>query len=202
MKQYLALFTVVLFFQNFSHAYFTTGESGEIPKSGVYRIGLEPQFILSGTTGTNFGAFIDVPVGEAASIRGRLGFGVTDFFTSFSYKWIPIPDYGKQPAMGGKAEFIYARIGVNSATAIRIHPLISKKFEVNYGNITTYGALPLSITNTQTGTDTAMQLAGGIEISPKQIANWSFGTEIGFSLNKSFNYLSGSATYYLQDKRK
>lgn len=103
-KKLTVLISALLFFssQN-SHAFYETGESGEIAKEGTYKIGLMPQLRLSDGSGMNFTGFFDRALNDESSLRIHAGLGETDFYMGGSYKWIPIPDYKNQPAIGGKS---------------------------------------------------------------------------------------------------
>lgn len=193
-------FLAAFFLMNsFSYAYYTTGESAELVQPGTYQVGIEPQLRLSDGTGFNFNGLIDAPYGKDGSVRATLGFGNTDFYTSLSYKWIPIPDYDRQPAIGGKLEVIYSRTGNNSATALKLHPLISKKYDTAYGVLIPYGSIPLALFTTSANSDTSLQLVGGAEFLPAEYKKWKYSAELGVNMNKAFSYISGTIVYLLDD---
>lgn len=180
--------------------YYETGESGEIQKLGTYRAGIMPQLRLSDGSGMNFTGFFDAALNEESSLRVLLGAGETDFYTGGSYKWIPIPDYDRQPALGLKAEALYARKGSDSAVSLRLHPLVSKKFEIEQGVITPYVSLPFGTTTYQSNTTTPVNIVTGLEFITPQVENTLFGVELGLNANKSFSYLSAFATIMFDEK--
>lgn len=195
----IALLLILSAFSPYSFAFYTTGESAELIAPGKYHLGIEPQLRISDGSGFNVNGLIDTAFGKNGSIRGTLGFGNTDFFTSLAYKWVPIPDYDKQPALGGKLEVLYSRVGQTSLTGLKVHPLISKKFDTEYGLVVPYGSIPFTIFTTSAGSDTSLQLVGGAELSPEQTKKWKFSAELGVNMNKAFSYIAGTAIYLLDE---
>jgi hypothetical protein len=181
-----------------SFAYFTIGESGDLPKAGQYRIGAEPQFVFD-DSGFNFSGFVDAPFRNDSSFRAIMGIGDTSFEAAISYKWIPIPDYGDQPAIGGKVEASYARKSGGNWDAIRIMPIISKDFDTVYGPITPYGSVALGLNGTPGANITTLQLVGGSEYRPPDYPRWMYSAELGLNLNNAFTYISGNVTYLLDE---
>ncbi len=179
-------------------AYFTVGESGNLPKEGQYRLGAEPQLVFD-SGGFNFSGFFDAPINHDSSVRTKMGIGDTSFEAALSYKWIPIPDYGKQPAVGGKVEANYARRANGNWNAIRLMPIVSKDFETVYGPVTPYGSLPIGLVGTPTTTLTTLQLVGGCEYHAPDYPKWMFGAELGVNLNNAFTYIAGNVTYLLDE---
>jgi hypothetical protein len=120
-------------------------------------------------------------------------------------KWIPFPDTESQPAIGGEAGLIVARIGSLTQYSIRFHPLISKKIELEIGDLIPYGSLPLGITVQSGGVDETfvpVQLVGGAELRPLEMKNWSFFGEVGVNLTKSFGYVTAAVAYRFDDVHK
>ncbi len=190
----LILISLVILASSVGKAYLVTNESGEINFKN-YRVGLEPQFKLSDGSGVNFSTFFDAPISEDQSVRARLGFGDTDFYAGGSWKWIPFPDFGSQPAIGGKVEGIVGREGGDSLVNVRFHPIVSKKFELELGTFLPYGSIPLGIQNFRSQNDFQAQLNLGSEVFFEQLPQWNFGTELGFNLSKAYTSITISAAY-------
>lgn len=190
----------LLFLQFQAKAYFEVGESAEISKPGMFKVGVMPQIRLSGGSGMNFTGYFVAPVDEEKSYRLQAGGGDTDFYASGSFKWIPIPDYKNQPAIGGKVEAIFGREGGDSLVSLRVMPLISKKFEIHHGTLIPYGAVPLSYTTFRSTTESQINLVAGAEFITPQAQNMEFGGELGLNGNKSFSYISGYVTLFLDEK--
>lgn len=182
-------------------AYFTTGESGEIQSKGIHKVGFLPQLRISNGSGMNLTGFFDSALNESSSVRVHLGTGETDFYTGISYKWIPIPDYEKQPALGFKFEGIYGREASENITALRVHPLISKVMATDVGTFVPYGSLPVSLVNTKSSSDTAVQIVVGTEYSTSDYPNLGFGGEFGLNGSKAFSYIAGFITYQFEDSK-
>ena len=194
----VSLTTLLVLISTPSQAYLTVGESTELPKQGQYRVGAEPQIVFN-NGGFNFSGFADTAITSDSSIRAHLGIGDTSFEAAASYKWIPIPDYGNQPGIGGKVEASYANKSGGNWTALRFMPLISKNFDTQYGQVTPYGSIPLDLIGTPSTTQSAVQLVGGCEYRSPDYSKWMFSAELGLNLNNAFSYVSGNVTYYLDE---
>lgn len=183
-------------------AYQTVGESGELTAEGKYKIGVEPQIRLSDGSGVNISGFFDSRLTDSSSGRVHIGLGETDFYTGVSYKWIPIPDFEGQPAIGGKASIIYGRDSSENILSYRLEPLASKKFDTEQGLFTPYVSLPFMITTYKSETKNSMQLALGTEYSHPDEDRYHFGAELGINLKDSFAYVSGFVTMYIDEAPK
>lgn len=182
-----------------SFAFLTVQESNDIAAVGKYKLGIEPQIKTSNGNGANFTGFFDAAINEEASVRVHLGTGDTDFYTGGSIKWVPVPDYGKQPAIGGKVGVTYWREQSQNFFTYRFDPLVSKKFESEVGAFTPYASLPMMLTTGDGTTVTGFQLAAGTEYTHPKADNMTFGGEIGLNLKDSFSYISGFVTIYIDE---
>jgi hypothetical protein len=188
-----------------AHAYYSTVDNGEVLKEGQFQAMIAPQLIFNNYDGGNFTGRLDMGLAEGVSARGLLGFGKVDFQIGGMVKWIPFPDTESQPAIGGEAGLIVARIGSLTQYSIRFHPLISKKIELEIGDLIPYGSLPLGITVQSGGVDETfvpVQLVGGAELRPLEMKNWSFFGEVGVNLTKSFGYVTAAVAYRFDDVHK
>ncbi len=160
-----------------------------------YRIGVEPQLRLSDGSGGNLGVFVDSALSEGWSWRGQLGTGDTDFWAGASAKWIPIPDFEQQPAIGVRLEVDLGREGTESFTVFRAIPMLSKGFDSEVGKLTPYVAIPFGIMATKGNSETISQLVFGSEATFEQSQGFVYTAEVGFKMSKSFSYLSGTVSY-------
>lgn len=182
-------------------AYLSTIDTGDLVPEGKYQAIIEGQFVTDPDSGANFIGRVDGSIDDETGWRGLLGFGDTDFEVGGFIKWIPIPDFEDQPALGALAGVTYARESSDSELAARIHPLISKRFGLELGDITPYASLPFGLHSrgkkridddgdVQDKTFMTLQLAAGVKFRPSSLENWSFGGELGFSLSEANTYFS------------
>lgn len=194
--------TLVLLGSAPAHAYYSTLDNGEVLKEGQFQAMFAPQLIFNNYDGGNFTGRLDMGLMEGVSARGILGFGKVDFQIGGMVKWIPYPDTASQPAIGGEAGLIVARIGSLTQYSIRFHPLLSKKFELEIGDLIPYGSLPLGVTVQSGGVDETfvpVQLVAGAELRPLDMKNWSFFGEIGVNVTRSFGYVTAAIAYRFDD---
>lgn len=182
-----------------ARAFMTVQESNEITPKGFYKLGIEPQVRTSNGSGSNFTGFFDLPINEEMSARAVLGAGDTDLNIGGSFKWVPVPDYDPQPAVGGKIGLYSWRESDNTFTTIRVEPLVSKKFQTEIGEFIPYGALPILFNSGKDSNKTGVQVALGCEFRHAEADNMTFGLEAALDAKDSFAYVSGYVTIYLED---
>jgi hypothetical protein len=177
------------FFTSHSFAFLGVNETAELIPAGQYRVGYIPQNYLGNGGGLENGMFLDIPIDQDINSRVELGFGVTDFWASGSIKWIPIPDYQNQPAMGLRGKIILAREMTDSFFNTQITPMLSKKYKTDRGTFIPYTGLPITLIyeNSTKNTNTT-QFCFGSEwvVSPK----FQMGAEIDLSISGDTNMLS------------
>lgn len=176
-------------------AYFSTIDNGEMVAPGQYQIGLEPQLIFNKYEGFNVVTRVDTGINESSSVRGILGFGKVDFQLGGMYKYVPFPDVDKQPAVGGDIGAILARVNGETEFSLRFHPLISKRFETEIGDLIPYSSLPLGLTFRPNKTVVPVQVAVGTELRPLNMSNFSFFAELGLNINEAFSYISAAVAW-------
>ncbi len=180
-------------------AFLTLSESTEIINPGNYRIGLAPQVRMSDGGGFNAGVYVDGHLPDAMNWRAMIGGGETDFFAQGSVKWIPFPDYDRQPAMGGRMTVFYARDSELDFTGIQLAPMVSKNVDTDWGVMTPYLGLPISFISAKNNNKTALQLAIGAE---KDLANdRQMGAEFNMSLNDAVTSLVVYFTFQFDDSK-
>ncbi len=195
------LFSALNFGAKTSSAFMTVQESNELTPEGKYKIGAEPQFRTSDGSGFNFSGFFDRSLGEALSVRGTLGTGDTDFSAGASLKWVPYPDFDKQPAIGGKIGAYIWREGSENYTTFRIEPLVSKKFDTDIGTLIPYAAFPIMFNSGSNYNKTSLQIAAGAELQHPEADNMTFGAEAALNAKDAFAYVSVFATIYIDDNK-
>ncbi|MFZ3231164.1 MAG: hypothetical protein WA160_13230 [Pseudobdellovibrio sp.] len=189
-------------------AFQAINETAELLPEGYYKLGLAPQLIVSDGGGFNVGAFYDMYLIDGINARVELGGGKTDFWTTASAKWIPIPDIDRQPAAGLRLAATYTRHSTDNGTIkesanfynIQFAPIVSKKADTRYGEMIPYVALPITfvssdklvdLTNSKTKTET--QFAIGAEWFQNKEMN--YGAEFDLNLNNSFSSISAFISF-------
>jgi hypothetical protein len=199
MTALLAVLFTTVFVGSQAFAVLEVGESGEVTGQGMNRVGLVPQVKTSNGGGANISAFFDSGLNDSTSARLWAGTGDTDFDLGGSLKWVPIPDYENQPALGLRGSAFYLRDGSVSSSVLRVEPLISKKFDVDIGELTPYASLPLMVQTRDSSSTTEMQLTVGSEYVHPDVKKLRFGAELGFDLKDSFSYIAAYVSIALDD---
>lgn len=197
MLKYLVL--ALLLLPAPAQAYFSTLDTGEVTNQGSYRVILEPQFILNKYDGVNLVGRFDTGITDDQAVRAIVGFGEVDFQMGGMYKWVPFPDADGQPAIGGSAGVLYARVADETEFSLRFHPFVSKRFETEVGDLTPFVSLPLGVTTRDDDTFVPVQLAAGSEWKTLHWENLRFMAELGLNVSKSFSYISFGLVYEFDD---
>lgn len=180
-----------------AYAYLTLGESGDVTPMDTLKLGFEPQLRISEGGSADFAVFLDSAIKEDLSWRGILGTGQTDLFAGGSLKWVPIPDFEKQPALGLRTDLVFGRDLDETFWTLRLAPLISKRVDSDYILFTPYLSPTLGFAGTKGKSETFSQLILGSEIRPHDMDRFVFDIELGSNLSKSFSYISFSVAYLL-----
>ncbi len=196
MKNILIILSLISSYTTLGHAFYSTMETGDLVEDGKYRATLYPQWNLNGEySGVTAMAAFETGINESSSVRVYGGTGRVDFVFGGSYKWVPIPDVDNQPAIGVTGGALYANFEAESILAVRITPIASKRFEIDFGEITPYVSLPLGFTFFDGDTFYPLNLAGGADLKLNNLEDVTFLTELAFSLHDSFSYVTLGATY-------
>ena len=164
--------------------------NADIIKPGEFLFATDIQYITENDSGFNLNLRADMPLNRDMNIRGVLGFGEVDFHAGGYLKWIPFPDYATQPAIGGLAGVHFAKFGGLSEFSVRVHPYISKSFNLSVGRISPYAALPVALAFIDGETNNPIQFQIGTELRVREIKNVSFLAEFGVDLSESFSFFS------------
>jgi hypothetical protein len=183
-----------------ANAYYTTMDSGTVLPPGNYKLGVETHFITEGDDGVNLAARFDGPITDELNWKTLLGFGTTDFFAGGFVKWVPVPDLESQPAIGITAGVLYANYEGVSELSLRAHPFVSKEFELEFGDVAPYLALPIGIRTVDNETDVPFQAALGVEFRPDGLEKINFVAELGFDVNDAFPYFALGANLTFDDE--
>lgn len=197
MKKLVFLVLILCSTQQAS-AYLTLGESGDVTPMDTLKLGFEPQLRISDGGAADFGIFLDSAIKEDLSWRAMLGTGQTDLFAGGSLKWVPIPDFEKQPALGLRTDLVFGRDMDETFWTLRVAPLISKRVDSDYILFTPYLSPTLGFAGAKGKSETFSQLILGSEIRPHDMDRFVFDIELGSNLSKSFSYVSFNVSYLLE----
>lgn len=177
-----------------SAGYYSTMDTGRLLQSGHYKLGVETQFITEGNDGVNLTGRFEGPYNDEVGWKVLAGVGTVDVHLGGFVKWVPIPDYNQQPAIGLLIGVLYANYNDLSELNLRVHPFISKNFALDFGDLTPYAALPLGVRTADGSTQGVSQFAIGAEFKPDSLQKARFLAEMGFEIGNSFPYFSLGAT--------
>lgn len=180
-----------------ANAFLTIGESADVTPMGTLKIGVEPQIRLSEGSGANMSVFVDGALREDLSYRALLGAGETDLVLAGSMKWVPFPDFERQPAIGFRGDINVGRDVNQTFTTVRVAPIVSKQMQTDFVLFTPYAALPVGMQGYAGKTDTVAQLAIGSDIKPDEYPLMMFNVELGSNINRAFSYLSFNFVYLM-----
>lgn len=183
-----------------SQAYYTFQDSGDMLEPNRYALGTELQMVTSNDSGVNLVGKFDGGLTDELNYRAVLGFGEVSFQMQGLLKWVPIPDIDNQPAIGITTGLLYAKYDTDdSSTAnefsIRFIPFLSKKFDSAVGPFTPYVAAPMAIRTYDSDSDVPLSLAIGSKYESVDLKGVEFTAEIGFDIDKAFNYISLGALF-------
>ncbi len=186
--QIIVLFVSAFLLAQTSFAYLSINETAELIKENDYRVGVIPQVYLTHGGGANMGAFFDMYVDRDINSRFIIGGGNTDFWTTASVKWVPYPDYEKQPAIGFRGAVTYARDNNFDFYNFQVTPIISKIVDTDYGKMNPYIGVPLTVIYSNSSSITSTQFVFGTEWIER--ADFQVGGELDLNLSNSNSALS------------
>ncbi|MEO0335614.1 MAG: hypothetical protein AAF202_04440 [Pseudomonadota bacterium] len=173
-----------------SLAFYSTVDDGKILEEGRYRLTGTGQLITSEGSGGNATGRFAHWWNDELQVEALAGFGDVDFQAGGFVKWVPIPDFDNQPAVGVKAGALYGSVDGLNEFSFRIHPLVSKAFNSDIGQFTPYASLPIGVRFFDNQIDLPTQVVAGSFFEHAELQNISFALELGVDLNKAFNYIT------------
>lgn len=185
-KIFLALVSTLS--MNSAYSYLTIHETAEIMPDNFYKIGIAPQLLISDGGGLNVDVYADAHLFDDVDGRMTIGSGKTDFSTEASIKWVPFPDFERQPAMGLRGALGYARSANLNTVDFQITPLISKKADTRYGHMIPYVGVPITYISTKETSYTATQFTLGAEWFPRDDRH--IGAELNLNMNNAMSSIS------------
>ncbi len=177
-------------------AYYTVQDTGDLLKPKEMRFGAEAQFITHGdTTGVNAIGRFDRGLNSDMNLRFEVGAGTTDMVAAAYVKWVPFPDFEKQPAVGFTVGGQYAHYNSHSEVALRVIPFASKAFETDIGMLTPYAALPFAFASYNGDNFVPVQLVLGSRYRSPDVKQCDFTAELGFDIHQSPNSITIGAIF-------
>ncbi|MFK8137177.1 MAG: hypothetical protein AB8E15_02345 [Bdellovibrionales bacterium] len=190
MRFYIPIL-VVLFSVGKAQAYQSVLETGDIlPNDYESNFILETQVVTTGDDGFNLRGHFDQRVNESSQLRFTLGTGVNNLQAAAHYKFIPIPDFENQPAIGLIAGVTYASLDGANFLGLQAKAIVSKLFESIHGPFTPYAAITTGIGISQNFDGNPSQLNIGTKFKSHKLPNYQFYAEIGSEIADSFSYFS------------
>ncbi len=176
----------------------STLETGEI----VDRIkaNISTQWLINGGyEGVGVMGHMEIPFSESSSWKVGLGRGTDiNLQVDGSWKWIPIPDYENQPAVGLLSGVTYIHCpcpNSPSAFGLYTHPIVSKKIRANFGTFNTYTGPLLGFMFNDNDTWYPIRLTLGSELIVDSMKNLGFTLEGSLNLNNSTNSVAFGIGY-------
>lgn len=196
----LTLSLILIFSTLPAKAYFSLMDTGNIKRRGEYRILGEGQILMDDPKGFNLNGRFATGIDEESELQFEAGVGSIDYYLGGFWKWIPFPDTVDQPAIGGRAGFVYANYNQFSTYGFNITPMISKRLETNSGDFTPYGGIEMGLLHNVNSTNFTLQAVLGMEWKPNRwdfpnMSDFQFLIEYGIGMNKAFDYISLGSSY-------
>ncbi len=146
--------------------------------------------------GTNVNARFSIGLSEDLQGDFEIGSGDIDFTASANLKWVPIPDYEKQPALGIRGGLTYIDTDRYSQTSIIATPFASKAFESPHGKFAPFAGVPLALNSNSDDTYFTARMIVGLEWTPTNMNNLHVIGEGGVKIStKSFGSVNIGAAY-------
>lgn len=193
------IWTSLLLFSTQSMAYYTFQDTGELLRPGQSSVGGELQFVTSEPSGINVIGRFDGGWKDDLNYRVLAGVGVVDFEAGGYVKWVPIPDHLNQPAFGLNVGGLIASYSSNTELALRVSPFISKAYNIEFGKIIPYAALPLGLTTYDNKSGSSAQFIIGSQFVHPEMAGAQYYAELGMDIDDSPSYFGIGAMFPLND---
>ncbi len=174
------------------HAYMSHMTTGDIlQKNQVQALGY-----LEFWRGTNVNARLSMGLTEDLQGDLEVSSGDIDFMASAMAKWVPIPDYQKQPALGIRGGLTYLDTNSYTQTSFSATPFASKSFESPHGKFAPYAGVPLSLNTNSDDTFFTARMILGLEWTPTANPHVHVIGEGGIKIStRSFGSVNIGAAY-------
>jgi hypothetical protein len=187
----IVLFSFVFICSSLSHAYMSLMTTGDILQQNQ----VQGMGYLEFWRGTNVNARGSMGITEDLQGDIEVGSGDVDFMVSAMAKWVPIPDYEKQPAIGIRGGLTYLNTDTYSQTGIVATPFLSKAFQSPHGKMSPYAGIPIAVNSKRDDTFVSSRFVFGLEWTHPEQTNFHVIGEAGVEISKSFDSLNIGASY-------
>ena len=189
-----------ILFATTSHAFFTVMDTGSVKEEGSYRILGEGQILFDAPEGFNLNGRFSTGIDDESEVQFEAGVGSIDFYLGAFWKWVPFPDTDEQPAVGARMGLTFAEVNNFTTYGFNITPLVSKKFDLDFGDLAPYAGIPIGLQKNTNDTYFSLQAAVGVEWTPDEwqfssLKGYHFLVEYGVEIDDSFDYFTFGASY-------
>lgn len=189
------LIFLLLFFSSKSFSYLEMVDTGELVPKNQYRAYGGVNSIFNSYDGINATGRFATGIMNESEVQVEMGVGSVDFQVGGYYKWVPIPDYESQPAVGGKLGVHYGRIKGLDVLNFSGTPIISKKFKTELGDFAPYGGLPVNVQVNEVKTNLGLALNLGTEWTTLRWNDIHFYFDLRLNLIETFSAVSVGVSY-------
>lgn len=185
------ILSILVVYSCVSNAKFSTFDTADILRKDEMRLGAETQIVFSRDPGVNVIGHFDVPTSADSELKFLMGTGKTSFQVGSFFKFVPFPDFERQPGIGGMFGVIVTSQDGKAGIHFRLHPLVSKRFETeNIGTFTPYTSIPFGISAEKGTTYYPVNFVLGTTWLPQNMKHLNVVGEMGVELQSSFTYFS------------
>ena len=182
-------------FSGKAQAYQSLLTSGDMLQPQTYQIMPYLESIFDDIDGLNINSRLTYGFNEELQGDFEVGIGELDVMLGAFLKWVPIPDYEKQPALGVRAGLSYIDTNRYSQTSVSAMPFVSKGIETPHGRIVPYLGIPLAFNSNSDDTYFSSRLVLGTEWTHPEHKRCHAIAELGLELSKYFSSLTVGASY-------
>lgn len=193
IKKMMILYAILFSFSAYGYQSLMT--TGDLIQPETFQVLGYVESIFDELDGVNINVRGNYGINDELQGDIELGAGELDVMLGAFLKWVPIPDYEKQPAIGIRAGLSYIDSDRYSQTSITAMPFISKGIESPNGRFVPYIGFPLAINSNKNDDYFSSRIAFGTDWTHPDQKQLHVIAELGLELSKSFNSLSIGASY-------
>ena len=163
-----------------------TTRSAEKFKVGSYQIVVSPALTIA-PEGAYLTAELRHQTNEDMGVGFGFGAGQVGFNFGFNGIWHLLPDSGNQPAVALLGGLYLNRVSEWNYFSVKVSPMISKSYLMEWGRLTPYAALHLtpSFRLAQAANSLSMKSSMGTELNFNELKGVKFWMEMGVGLVNS-----------------